>query len=92
MLKAKMDLVSRKKTLKTLKHNELDALNSGHIVEIEKFNKLKKYLAVSCSAETNCKNIKQMKRTMFLKWRSNILIKLKNIKKLSKILTCATFN
>lgn len=42
MLRAKMDLVSRKKTLKTLKHNELDALNSGHMVEIEKFNKLKK--------------------------------------------------
>jgi len=42
MLRAKMDLVNRKKTLKTLKHNELDALNSGHMVEIEKFNKLKK--------------------------------------------------
>lgn len=87
-----MDLSSRKMTLKTLKHNELEALNSGHIVEIEKFKKLQKYFTVSCSAEANCKNIRQLKRTMFSKWRSNILIKVRNIKTLGKVITYGSFN
>jgi glycerol-3-phosphate cytidylyltransferase-like family protein len=79
MLKAKIDLTSRKKTLKTLKENELDALHSGHVKEIEKFNKLKNYFTVMSSAETNCKNVKNVIRTTFLKWRTNALTKSKNI-------------
>jgi len=92
MLKAKQDLTSRKKTLKTLKQNELDALKSGQVVEVERFQILQKILTSSCNAETNCKQIRDIKRMNFLKWRTNSLNKKKDINKLGNVIGRDTTN
>jgi hypothetical protein len=92
MLRAKKDLTSRKITLKTLKQSELEALNSGQVVEVERFQKLQKILVSACSAETNCKHTRDVKRMHFLKWRINSLNKKKDINKLGNVLGRATTN